>query len=183
MSEDKTISEIITDTNIETSTDTITETNTEPDVNTAKTKKLAQLAQARDSARQKKRKREQDLDSMSARLDKLTSLLAVKQEPKQEHRDDDEDVTPTAKKPKRVTKEADIPVQETQEDSWTTSMIRTGALVSLAGMSYWFQNMYGKSITAPQVHQKKKIESKPRISKSVQPNSIPNSVGQSGFTF
>ena len=175
MSEDKTISDTNTETNAE--------IGAEPELNTTKTKKLTQLAQARESAKMKKRKREEELDSMSERLDKLTSLLTAKQDTKPEQRDDEEEETTQVKKPKRVTKEADIPVQETQDDSWTTSMIRTGALVSLAGMSYWFQNMYGKSITAPQVHQKKKIESKPRLSKSVQPNSIPNSVGQSGFTF
>jgi hypothetical protein len=179
MSEDKTISDIITDTNIETSTETNTETNTEPDVNTAKTKKLAQLAAARQSAQLKKRKREQDMSSMSERLDKLTSLLLTK-DTKQEHGDDDEEEPPKVKRPKRVTTAT---VTHEAEDSWTTSMIRTGALVSLAGMSYWFQNFYGASKSSTVPRQKKKIESKPHIIKPVQfNNSSSTAVGMSGFT-
>jgi hypothetical protein len=151
-------------------------------------KKLAQLAAARESAKIKKRKREEDMDSMSARLDKLTSLLLTK-DTKQEHRDDEEEEEPPkVKKPKRVTREppeTTATVVHEAEDSWTTSIIRTGSLLGLAGLSYYFQNMYGKNTTTvtPRAHQKKKIESKPHIIKPVQPNSIPNPVGQSGFTF
>ena len=170
MSEDKIISDTTTETNAE--------TKHEPELDTAKTKKLSQLAQARQSAMMKKRKREEDLDSMSERLDKLTSLLTAKED-KHEQRDDEEDEeTPKVKKPKRVTKEADNPVQETQEDSWTTSLIRTGSLISQAGLSYYFQNMYGKA-TKPQ---KKKID-KPSFIKPVHPSYNSNTaVGMSGFT-
>jgi hypothetical protein len=154
----------------------------EPEVDTTKTKKLAQLAAARESAKMKKRKREEDLDSMSERLDRLTSLLTTKQEEKQEHRDaDEEEETPATKKPRRVTKEADTPAREiaTQEDSWTTSLIRTGSLISLAGLSYYFQNMYGKE----RKQQKKKIDKKPSFVKPVQPSHNSNTaVGMSGFT-
>ena len=120
--------------------ETIVETSLESAQESVKTKKLSQLAAARESAKMKKRKREYEFDSMSERLDKLPSLLTAKQD---EQRDEEE--TPKVKKPKRVTKEPDTPVQETQEDSWTTSLIRTGSLISLAGLSYYFQNMYGKS--------------------------------------
>jgi len=165
MSEDK-----ISDTKPETIVETKHEIDAEPEVDTAKTKKLAQLAAARQSAQNKKRKREEELDSMSERLDKLTSLLTAKQ--------DDEEETPKVKKPKRVTKEPDTPVQETQEDSWTTSIIRTGSLISLAGLSYYFQNMYGKAKNP----QKKKIET-PSFVKPVQPSHHSNTaVGMSGFT-
>jgi hypothetical protein len=153
--------------------ETIVESSLDSAQESVKTKKLSQLAAARESAKMKKRKREEELDSMSERLDKLTSLLTAKQE---EPRDEEE--TPKVKRPKRVTREPDTPVQETQEDSWTTSLIRTGSLISLAGLSYYFQNMYGKAKNP----QKKKIE-KPSFFKHVQPSHISNTaVGMSGFT-
>jgi len=173
MSEDKIISDTTTETNAE--------TKHEPELDTAKTKKLSQLAQARQSAMMKKRKREEDLDSMSERLDKLTSLLTAKED-KHEQRDpeEEEEETPKIKKAKRVTKEPDATatVAHEAEDSWTTSLIRTGSLISLAGLSYYFQNMYGKA-TKPQ---KKKID-KPSFIKPVHPNYNSNTnVGMSGFT-
>jgi hypothetical protein len=177
--------QILQQSSIEANAETKNESSAEPEVDTVKAKKLSQLAAARESAKIKKRKREEELDSMSERLDTLTSLLLTKDKKHQgvEDPEEEEEEEPKIKKPKRVTKEADTPVQGTQEDSWTTSLIRTGSLISLAGLSYYFQNLYGKSTTAPQVLQKKKT-TKPNIRQPVQfNNSSSTAVGKSGFTF
>jgi hypothetical protein len=146
----------------DTTTETTDDTNDTSTV--AKRKRNIQLAAARESAKAKKRKREEDLDSMQHKLDALTELIKTKEE---------ETEKPTKKK--KVTTADETYEEKTQESSYT-GYIRTAALISLAGASYYFQNLYGKS--------KKKIPEK----KTNDPLCMPaqfdtprTHVGKSGF--
>ena len=136
-------------------TDVNDDTTTESTVDIKKEKKLAQLAAARESAKEKKRKRESDLDSMNSKIDKLTSALLEKEEPPQPTTlpsiPEDE---PVPKRAKRVTREPDEIQDDEDDNSWTTSAVRTAACVTLAGASYYFNNVYGK-------HTKKKSFTRP----------------------
>ena len=129
---------------------------TEPVVNVKKEKKLSQLAAARESAKTKKRQRDDDLSMMKDTLNNLTALLSTKKEKKdsKEESDEEEDEKPK-KKAKRVTKEPEeVETEPSKDDTWGTSAVRTGALVALAGASYYFSNIYGN--TTPNATSKKK---------------------------
>ena len=106
--------------------------------------KLEQLASARQSMKDKKRKRDDDISSIATKLDEISNRLDKQQTkpPEQEE--------PPVEKRQRVTKEE--PVTEVEEsepisDSWTTSIIRTGTVLTLGAASYYMQNMYGKAPT------------------------------------
>jgi hypothetical protein len=158
--------------------DNTTERKTEPVVDSTKERKNAQLAAARESAKNKKRQREDDLNTMKSQLDKLTSLLETKTEPEQ---------TPDSppQKRKRVTIDPEESINEstqpTEDNSWMTSAVRTGALVGLAGASFYFQNMYGKGQAT-----KKKPKGTTKTISSVLTTTMPalsnpTQVGSSGF--
>ena len=172
----------------ETKPDSITETT----IDEKKARKLSQLAAARESAKQKKAKREADLETMQSKLDNLTALLSSKKSTtvtgtNHDPTSDDDIQSPTPKKrPKRVTTDVDS-VQEDHADSpgdgWQTSAIRTGALLSLAAGSYYFQHVYGKA-------QKRRTHSKtssssPGLSAArgvgLQRPPLAGHVGKSGF--
>ena len=108
--------------------------------------KLEQLAAARQSMKDNKRKRDDDISSIATKLDEISNRLDKQQTefkpPEQEE--------PPVEKRQRVTKEE--PVIEVEEsepasDSWTTSIVRTGAVLTLGAASWWMQNMYGKTPT------------------------------------
>ena len=148
-----------------------------PDTKTDR--KRRQLAAARESLQQKKKQKEACLLDMKSQLDSITSLLTSKTD------STEADVPPTHK-PQRVTA-VTTPVDDDEDDSWYTSIVRTGALLSLAAGSFYFINMYGK---APK---KKRHTTRPsplQSSSRVQPGQ-PNTVqprtfsgphiGKSGF--
>jgi hypothetical protein len=133
---------------------------------------LKQLAEARETAKKRKVKREEDTASIKSKVDKMYDRLMA---PAPEPKPDEEPVQ--QKKRKRVTRvqdrEEDVEVES--EEGWTTSLIRGSALVGLAGASWWFQNMYGK-----------KKHKKEEASLFSQPQALPvqsrnKPVGSSGF--
>ena len=113
-------------------------------VETKRTAKLEQLAAARQSMKDKKRKRDDDISSIATKLDEISNRLDKQQTkpPEQEE--------PPVEKRQRVTKKDDVvEVEEPQSitDSWTTSIIRTGTVLTLGAASWYMQNMYGKAPT------------------------------------
>ena len=141
------------DTIHELTTESTAEPMSEPAVDTKKEKKLSQLAAARESAKTKKRQRDNDLSMMKETLNNLTTLLSAKKTTKAVEESDEEEDEKPKKRAKRITKEPDE-VETAKEDTWTTSAIRSGALVALAGCSYYFSNIYGKTHQAV-THKKK----------------------------
>ena len=122
-----------------------------------RTAKLAQLATARQSMTDKKRKRDDDISSIATKLDEISNRLDKQQ------RKPPETEEPPVEKRQHVTKEDDVvEVEEPQSitDSWTTSIIRTGTVLTLGAASWYMQNMYGKAptTTARKVLEKKNIE-------------------------
>ena len=126
----------------------------EPTVDIKKEKRLTQLAAARESAKEKKRKREADLDSMNDKIDRLASMLKPKEAPPPNTLPSIPEDEPLPKRAKRVTRESDEIEDNDDDNSWTTSAVRTAACVTLAGASYYFNNVYGK-------HTKKKGFTRP----------------------
>jgi Skp family chaperone for outer membrane proteins len=177
----------------DTMTEVTTEINTEVTAEvtpippmTKKEARLEQLAKARLSGVAKKRERESDLQDMKAKLDSISETLLARKKPDIEVADDDEPA-PVSKR-QRVTKE---PVeQEEQEetpssDTWTTSIVRTSAVLSLGAASWWFQNRYGKKSEPPVIPTAtlKKTTTKTPTT-SLLPNRTKNRnsmIGHSGF--
>ncbi len=90
--------------------------------------RLAQLSSARDSAANKKRQRDVDIAEIKDSIKLIDQKLST-------------DETPVIEKRQRViTKQDETP----EPESWTTTMIRTTAVLGLASASYWFQHRYGK---------------------------------------
>lgn len=115
----------------------------------AKAARLTQLAAARESAKVKKRQREEDMSSMKSQLDNITSMLAskpeVKVEPKQEPELVPEEEPPAKVAKVVVTKQAEPEVEVVdQGPSIVQSVIKTGALVALGAASFYMNNVYGK---------------------------------------
>ena len=164
----------------EITSDTTSDVKSDITPDTKTDRKRRQLAEARESLRQKKKQKEVNLLDMKSQLDSITSLL------KSTTDSTEADVPPTHK-PQRVTAAVTTPVDDDEDDSWYTSIVRTGALLSLAAGSFYFNNMYGK---APK---KKRHTTRPsplQSSSRVQPGQ-PNTVqprtfsgphiGKSGF--
>ena len=160
----------------------ISEVNVEPIVDTKRSKKLEQLSQARQSAKNKKRQRDEDLDYMKKKIDDLSSIL-LQQKQKEEPIQEEEEQN----KRQRVTKEPEeeeaVPMQkdEDEEETWSTSLIRTSAVLSLGAASWYMSNCYGKAT--------KKQDEKKNIKKaktSLLPYEVhrkhPLTIGKSGFT-
>ena len=117
-------------------TDVILDSSTE----SKRESRLDQLSKARESGKQKKRQRDEDIADMKQKLDSISdSLKSTKNEAIPEI----EQV-----KRQRVTKVVED-VHDTQDDSWSTSLIRTTAVVSLGAISWYMQNMYGTSKARP----------------------------------
>ena len=156
---------------------------TEPAVETKKDRKLAQLAAARESAKTKKRQRDDDLSMMKETLNNLTTLLGSKKNVSKEEESDDEETTKKQKRPTRIKKEPDeTEVEVSKGDTWTTSAIRSSALMGLAAASFYFSNIYGKQ-QQQSASVKKKVTAPVHINQSNYP--IPKArgvVGASGFS-
>ena len=170
--------------------DTTLEINSEPSVQPvlqtsapADDKKLArllQLASARESAKTKKREREQDMSDIKTQLSTLTSALKSKTQeekkmPVEEPATDEEPPT----KRVRVTKEPIIDEVDTSTDkqeSWTTMLMRSSALFGLGIGSWYFQHRFQRPDKPPV---KKAHKMLPPIHRApAQPTKI---IGKSGF--
>ena len=166
-----------------------TEVNVGPIVDTKRSKKLEQLSQARLSAKNKKRQRDEDLDYMKKKIDDLSSILLEQKKTKEESIQESIQEEEQNKR-QRVTKEPEeesVPMQkdENEEETWSTSLIRTSAVLSLGAASWYMSNCYGKSTT-------KKQDGKKNIKKTKTPTSMlpyevqrkhsVTVVGKSGFT-
>ena len=100
--------------------------------------KKTQLAAARASAKDKKRKRDEALEM----------LLSEKQSNDQEKADEDEEPEQIEPKKRKVVVTNRVEPEREDTDPWWQPVIRTGALLSLAAGSFYFQNLYGKSTLA-----------------------------------
>ena len=160
-------------------------------VEVKRTAKLEQLALARQSMRDKKRKRDDDISSITTKLDEISNRLDQQQTKPPET---EEIVEPPTEKRQRVTREEDVvEVEDTTPitDSWATSIVRTGAILTLGAASWYMQNMYGKTptTTARKAPEKKKISNKTTtVPPKVQLHSVPmqttrvrKMIGGSGF--
>ena len=158
------------------------ETTSEPTVDVKKEKRLSQLAAARESAKTKKRQRDDDLSTMKETLNNLTTLLSAKKEKDPKEESDEEEEEKPKKRARRVTKEPEqVETDVAKEDTWSTSAIRSGALIALAGCSYYFSNIYGK--TTPVAASKKKVAPPLHTNQYTHPVSkTAGVVGASGFS-
>jgi chromosome segregation ATPase len=96
--------------------------------------KLDQLSKARETGKQKKRQRDEDISAMKQKLDSISDSLKSTTT-KSETIPEIEQV-----KRQRVTKVVED-VHDTQDESWSTSLIRTTAVVSLGAISWYMQNI------------------------------------------
>ena len=147
-------------------------------VDSKRESRLDQLSKARESGKQKKRQRDEDIADMKQKLDSISdSLKSTKNEAIPEI----EQV-----KRQRVTKVVED-VHDTQDDSWSTSLIRTTAVISLGAISWYMQNMYGTSKARPPLESslKKKNENETKTPQttmlSVRDKNSTAVIGRSGF--
>ena len=112
-------------------------------VEVKRTAKIEQLASARQSMKDKKRKRDDDLSSLVTKLDQISNRLDQQQKP----HEIEENTDPPSEKRQRVTKDLEVEDTTPIPDSWATSLVRTGAVLTLGAASWWMQNMYGKAPT------------------------------------
>ena len=143
--------------------------------------RLDQLSKARESAKQKKRQRDEDIADMKQKLDSISESLKSTTT---------NEATPVPEieqvKRQRVTKVVED-VHDTQDDSWSTSLIRTTAVISLGAISWYMQNMYGTSKARPPLESslKKKNENETKTPQttmlSVRDKISTAVIGRSGF--
>jgi hypothetical protein len=124
--------------------------------------RLAQLSSARDSAANKKRQRDVDIAEIKDSIKLIDQKLSTEETPKRQ---------------RVITKQDETP----EPESWTTTMIRTTAVLGLASASYWFQHRYGKPLAII----KKKIETKqapaPLLHVPDRDKPLLKNIGASGF--
>ena len=146
--------------------------------------RLDQLSKARDSLKQKKRQRDEDIADMKQKLESISESL------KSTTTKNEAIPVPEIEQVKRqrVTKEPIVEdVHDTQDDSWSTSLIRTTAVVSLGAISWYMQNMYGTSKSRPPLESslKKKNENATKTPQttmlSVRDKISASIIGRSGF--
>ena len=146
--------------------------------------RLDQLSKARDSLKQKKRQRDEDIADMKQKLESISESL------KSTTTKNEAIPVPEIEQVKRqrVTKEPIVEdVHDTQDDSWSTSLIRTTAVVSLGAISWYMQNMYGTSKARPPLESflKKKNENATKTPQttmlSVRDKISASIIGRSGF--
>jgi hypothetical protein len=142
--------------------------------------RLDQLSKARETGKQKKRQRDEDISAMKQKLDSISDSLKSTTT-KSETIPEIEQV-----KRQRVTKVVED-VHDTQDESWSTSLIRTTAVVSLGAISWYMQNMYGNSKARPPLESsfKKKNENETKTPQttmlSVRDKISAAVIGRSGF--
>jgi hypothetical protein len=171
-------------------TSTINETNAEtemvPVVDQKKTAHLHQLGQARESAKVKRQRERETLTEMNTKLD---TLLKKKDPVEKEEEEEEQDEPPPKRKRVKVTKDVEEPESEPDEasssigDSLGVTALRSGAVLGLAGLSWYVQNVWKKKTTAPVVENSKKIFpiARAQETQKTQPMSVPRKVGKSGF--
>jgi G3E family GTPase len=148
-------------------------------VDTKRDAKLVQLANARVSAKTKKRQRDDDMSSMKDQLDSLTTMLLQKNETEQKA----EEAEPIVKR-QRVTAEPVGVPDVIEEDTWVTSVIRTSAVLSLGAASWYMQHRYAKPPTVAPTEKKKESKTATTAPTVLHPAAVPRvrpSVGKSGF--
>ena len=177
------------------------------------TDQVTDVKQNRSEQLKEARKRKADLskerDEKLARIEEqLSALNADRQKKNKRKRDDDDDEPDQPKSdsdeddndsvlPTRVTKiqKTEDPTEEEDGETWTTSIFRNGALLGLAGASYYLQHIWNKPRPVPPVQpeppaaQKKGTEQHPVRPVPVRPMSTPSKkedpkptfVGTSGF--
>jgi hypothetical protein len=149
-------------------------------IDTKRESKLDQLSKARETGKQKKRQRDEDISAMKQKLDSISDSLKSTTT-KSETIPEIEQV-----KRQRVTKVVED-VHDTQDESWSTSLIRTTAVVSLGAISWYMQNMYGNSKARPPLESsfKKKNENETKTPQttmlSVRDKISAAVIGRSGF--
>ena len=135
------------------------------------TEQVTDVKQNRSEQLKEARKRKADLakqrDEKLARIEEqLSALTAERQKKNKRKRDDDDDEPDQPKKlndsdeddndsvlPTRVTKiqKTEDPPEEEDGETWTTSIFRNGALLGLAGASYYLQHVWNKPRPVPPV--------------------------------
>ena len=166
--------------------DTKVEPKVEPTIDTKREKRLAQLADARESNKTKKRNRDEDLTEIKAGVSELLQRKKSKSERTAAAVVEPTKVEPPVVVTRQASEEPNVVAEEKWEPTWTQSAIRSGALIVLAGASYWFQNFYGKR--KPSAPVKSKVNARPAAA-SAASNTVPifaapanrKSVGNSGF--
>jgi hypothetical protein len=165
----------MTDTSIEPIVDT--ELNTELDQK--KMAKLQQLGQARESAKAKRQHEKQTMIDMNTKLDTL--LLA-----KAPQHEEDEEEQP--RKRIKVTKEAETEPDEepviakTSADSLVVTALRTGAVLGLAGVSWYVQNVWKKGgSNTPAAARNPHAQATTQATPKIHMLPVPRKIGKSGF--
>lgn len=185
-------SEVSSEVNIEVKSDPSSEIKRE--------QKLQQLKNARQSKKRKKDQESETLSYLKDRVDTLTELL-IKTNQEVENKNtvsesSDHEPSNSHNKRQRVTRDPRPDVDETLDDktdhhghadeSWSTSLIRTSAILTLGGLSYYMQNHYGKKNTLSPTQKKKASETSKKKTVLLR-NEIPirnsaSMVGRSGFS-
>ena len=155
----------------------MTDISIEPIVDTVpdekKMAKLEQLGQARESAKAKRQREKQTMVDMNTKLDTL--LLAKAPQPEEE---------PPVKRIK-VTKEAETEPDEepvtaqTSADSLVVTALRTGAVLGLAGVSWYVQNIWKKE--TPAAARKPHAQATTQATPNIHMLPVPRKIGKSGF--
>jgi hypothetical protein len=166
--------------------DIINETSIDPEmipvVDQKKTAHLHQLGQARESAKLKRQREKETLTEMNTKLD---TLLKKKGPVEKEEEEEEQDEPPPKRNKVRVTK-TEEPEQDTESiigDSLSVTALRSGAVLGLAGLSWYVQNVWKKKTTAPVVENTKKIFPIARVQETQKTQLVSgkNKVGKSGF--
>jgi len=87
-----------------------------------------------------------------------------------------------SEKKQRITKEPEDeppPTKTDDQDDWSTSLIRTSAIISLGAASWWMQNRYGAKAVPPILQKKGKTTPAPVLSHQVKDRA--SLIGRSGF--
>ena len=167
------------------------------DVDVKKQARLEQLAQARQSAKDKKSKEKDQLSTMSSKLDALTAALLAKEENKapiaeKEAEIKEEPGAAQLERPKkrvRVTVEDEedtVPESTNKGDSFLVNACRTGLVLGLAATSYYVQNVWKKTEAKPSSREAESATKKRRLFQTQAPpqNGVLHAktpIGRSGF--
>ena len=175
------------DTSVDNNVQTSCDNNVDSVVEVKKQARLLQLAQARESAKSKKRAREQDLSEIKTQLSSLTSALKTqKQEDKLETVVEVNDDEPpkkrvrVTKEPAIVDEEEDETEQEVEKESWSTMLLRSSALFGLGIGSWYFQHKFQRPAQIKQTPKTAQQSHKilPPLHRAVPATKV---IGKSGF--
>jgi hypothetical protein len=140
--------------------------------------KLEQLGQARESAKAKRQREKETLSEMNNKLDTL--LLAKAPRDEQEEEDEEQ-----PRKRVKVTREVETDTDEEPEttktsvDSLGVTALRTGAVLGLAGISWYVQNVWKKETPATRKHPPPTLQTTQTPKIHMLP--VQRKIGKSGF--